>query len=154
MDDVTTNSSEDTAPERRGTPWLPQHRIAAAALIVGGIAIAAAVAWRQKQHAPHPAAPPTAASASASVAAAPQAPAPLTIGAIDAPAGEAVASTALHVSGWALAPDGIGGVEVRVDGRAYPARYGIARADVAQMKPGFPDTSAPGFAFDGEFAAL
>jgi hypothetical protein len=149
---VTTKPSKDPALETRAASSRPYHRIAAGALIVGAIAIAAAVAWRQDQHAPQSGTSP----AAARVAAAPQAaaPAPLTIGAIDTPADEAVVSTTLHVSGWALAPDGIRGVEVRVDGRAYPARYGIARADVAQVKPGFPDTSAPGFAFDGEFAAL
>ena len=60
--------------------------------------------------------------------------------------------TAIHVSGWTLASDGIRAVEVRVDGHAYAARYGIARPDVARAKPGFPDTAASGFAFDGEFA--
>jgi len=135
------------------SPLHSHHRVAAAALIAGAVAIAAAVAWRQDIRVPKPAVSPPAPAIA--VAPQPAAPAlPTTVGAIDTPSAEAVVATALHVSGWALAPDGIRGVEVRIDGRAYPARYGIARADVSHLKPGFPDSAAPGFAFDGEFGEL
>jgi len=76
------------------------------------------------------------------------------IGALDAPAAEAVTGTAIHVAGWALDPNGVRAVEVRVDGRPYAAQYGIPRADVAQAKPGYPDSAASGFTFDGELAPL
>ncbi len=142
---------DDKAALQRGASVArPHHKVAAGALIVGAIAIAAAIAWRQERPSPTPAAPsPATALPAVSRPIAPQA--PLTIGAIDTPVEEAVIGTAIHLSGWTLAPDGIRGVEVRVDGRRYPAQYGIPRADVAREKPGFPDTEAAGFAFDGEF---
>jgi len=138
---VTSTTNDNAAEARRLTSrsHLPQ-RVAAGALIVGAIAIAAAVAWRQDRLSAPTAAPPL--------------PAIVTIGAIDAPIEEAVLGTTLHVSGWTLAPDGIRAVEVRVDGRPYAAKYGIERADVAREKPGFPDSAAPGFAFDGDFSDL
>jgi hypothetical protein len=43
---------------------------------------------------------------------------------------------------------------MRLDGHAYVARYGIARPDVAQVKPGYADSAASGFVFDGDFAPL
>jgi hypothetical protein len=76
------------------------------------------------------------------------------VGAVDAPSAEAVVGTAIHVAGWALDPVGIHGVEVRVDAKPYAAQYGIPRADVAQVKPGYPDSAASGFIFDGELAPL
>jgi hypothetical protein len=49
---------------------------------------------------------------------------------------------------------GIRAVEIRLDGHAYPARYGIARADVAQIKRGYPDSVESGFSFEQDFAQL
>ena len=37
--------------------------------------------------------------------------------------------------------------------RRFPATTGIARADVAQANPGYPDSSTAGFAFTGDFSA-
>jgi hypothetical protein len=94
--------------------------IAAAFLIVSAIGIAAMIGWQQRQT--------------------PAVPLPAgTIGAVDAPADEALTDTGVRISGWALDPAGIRAVEIRLDGHAYPARYGIARADVAQIKRGYPD---------------
>src|SRR5207244_6464059 len=45
-------------------------------------------------------------------------------------------------------------VGLRVDGRSYPARYGLPRPDVAAQKPGFPDGAASGFSFEGTLADL
>ncbi len=112
-----------------------RHRFAAGLFIVGALAVAGTLAWRQA----HP--PRTE-------------PAIVSIGAIDAPVAEAVVGTTIHLSGWALDPEGVRGVEIRVDGRPYAAQYGIARPDVAKVRPGFPDSPASGFAFDGEFAEL
>jgi hypothetical protein len=75
-------------------------------------------------------------------------------GAVDTPAAEAVVDTTLHVAGWALDADGIRSVEIRIDGRLYEARYGIARPDVAAAKPGFPNSAAAGFEFGGDFSDL
>jgi hypothetical protein len=144
-EDVTGNTNEKRiAPRLSAAISSPQHRFAAGVLIVVAIAIAAAIAWRQERSSSPP---------SATLVAPPAAPA-VTIGAIDAPVEEAVVGTALHVSGWTLASDGIRGVEVRIDGKPYAAYYGAARAEVAREKPGFPDSANPGFAFDGEFAEL
>ena len=147
-----TASDESNEGASRGSEPASRvhHRVAAGALIFVAIVIAAAVA-SQQERAGAPATPrtPVEPTAAPPPAAAP----PITIGAIDTPTEEAVIGTTLHVSGWTLAPDGIRGVEVRVDGSRYPAQYGIVRADVAREKPGFPDTPAAGFAFDGEFAS-
>jgi hypothetical protein len=112
-----------------------RSHIGAVALIVASLVIAATVG--SPQH-PKPAAPLP----------------PGIIGAVDAPAAEAVVGTAVHVTGWALDPAGVRGVEVRVDGRPYAAQYGIARSDVGQVRPGYPDSDASGFVFDGELAPL
>jgi hypothetical protein len=109
--------------------------VAAAFLIVGAIGIAAVFSW---QHRRTPVAPLP----------------PGTIGAVDAPADEAIIGTAMRISGWALDPAGIRTVEIRLDGQPYPARYGIARADVALVKPGYPDSAEPGFSFESNFAQL
>ena len=75
------------------------------------------------------------------------------IGYVDVPAGAALIRPQLRVSGWALDAVGIDRVEIRIDGEPVPrvARYGLARPDVAQVKPGYPDSDASGFAFEGAF---
>ena len=127
------------------------ERIAAVVLVVTALAIAGRFAWQQ-HHSPAPV--PVSASAPVSALAPAPAPALATIGAVDAPSSEAIVGTAVHISGWALDPAGVRGVEIRLDGRPFPARYGIARPDVAQVKTGYSDSAASGFAFDGDFAPL
>jgi hypothetical protein len=61
---------------------------------------------------------------------------PTTLGSIDSPSAEAVLGTRIAITGWALDPAGIRSVDVRVEGVPYAARYGIARPDVALVKPG------------------
>ena len=80
--------------------------------------------------------------------------APTTVGFVDSPSAEAVTGTRVAITGWALDPVGISGVAVHVDGVAHAATIGIARSDVAQAKPGFPDSARAGFTFDGDFADL
>lgn len=126
--------------------------IAAALLIALSLAIAGSSAWREHRSS-HPAAAGSAPSATATMAP-PAAPTVGTIGSVDTPAAEAVVADTLQVTGWALDANGVAGVEVRVDGKPYAARYGIARPDVAAVKPGFPDSAASGFDFYGEFGAL
>ena len=72
------------------------------------------------------------------------------LGSIDVPAQDAITSPHVAVSGWALAQGGVRAIELRVDGRVFAARYGLPRADVASVHPGYPDSAAAGFAFDGE----
>ncbi len=79
---------------------------------------------------------------------------PGAIGNVDVPVAESVIGTLPSISGWALDPAGVQGVEIRVDGRPFAARYGILRADVAAAKPGYPDSAAAGFGFEGDFAGL
>ena len=51
--------------------------------------------------------------------------------------------------GWALDDDGVQAVDILVDGLvAGRASYGRARAGVTDKFPGFPDSAAPGFAFE------
>ena len=121
--------------------------IAATLLIATALGIAGTFAW-QERHSTTPVA--ASGPQPASYAAA-----PLTAsGAIDSPAGEAIVDTSLHVAGWALDSDGIRSVEIRIDGRPYEARYGIARPDVAASKRDFPNSAAAGFEFDGDFPDL
>jgi hypothetical protein len=81
--------------------------------------------------------------------------APGIVGSVEIPTQESVVGSALSASGWALARDGIRNVEVRIDGLPYAtARYGIPRPDVAKIHPGYPDSAASGFAFEGRFADL
>ena len=112
----------------------PDH-VAAAILVVSAIGIASVLGWHQRQK---PVTPPP----------------PGTIGSVDAPRDDTIIGNGIRISGWALDPAGIRVVEVRVDGKAFPARYGIARRDVAQINRGYPDSTEPGFSFDGDFASL
>ena len=77
-----------------------------------------------------------------------------TIGSIDSPSAEAVVGSRIAITGWALDRAGVRSVEVRVDGVPHAARYGVARPDVALVKPGFPDSAAAGFTFEGDFSDL
>ena len=126
----------------------------AAVLAAGGIH-----SLYQHLRAPAPAAPAVVAAPAASPASAPvvapiPAAAPTSIGFVDSPAVEAVVGTRIAITGWALDPAGISGVAVHVDGVPHAATIGIARPDVAQAKPGFPDSARAGFAFEGDFADL
>ncbi|HET9341205.1 MAG TPA: hypothetical protein VFQ55_19535, partial [Casimicrobiaceae bacterium] len=73
---------------------------------------------------------------------------------LDEPYSESIVGTKLTMRGWALAPDGIARVEIRLDGRVYQARYGVQRDDVSAARPGYPDNPFGGFTFDGDFADL
>jgi len=121
------------------------------------VAVVAGVEWYALvRHESSPAAPVT---ANATTAPAP-APAPKSAtsataqpqGDIDVPLGEAMTGPRVALSGWALAPAGIRAVEVRLDGRAFAARLGIARPDVAQARPGIRGNATAGFEFTGDFS--
>jgi len=126
--------------------------IAAIAIALCGGAIYA-LYWNGRVGAPVVAAPAPAATAAPAVAPIVAAQ-PATIGWVDKPEAEAVVGTRIAITGWALDPAGIKGVDVRVDGVPHAAKFGIARPDVAQAKPGFPDSAAAGFSFEGDFADL
>ncbi|HWM89724.1 MAG TPA: hypothetical protein VN493_03055 [Thermoanaerobaculia bacterium] len=54
----------------------------------------------------------------------------------------------LPIHGWALDDDGVEAVDLYVDGKpAGRANYGRGRPGVTQKHPNFPDSAAPGFAF-------
>ena len=120
-------------------------RIFAAFLaIVAAIAAFEFYALRQNQqeHA-GPAAP-------AAVAPTPRATGP--IGAIDVPIAEGLVGPRVVISGWTLDSAGIRAVEIRMDGKVFAARTGIARPDVAAQMPGFPGNPNGGFEFTGDFS--
>ena len=112
--------------------------------VVAAIAGFEFYALRKNQLEPLPAVEP------AAVAPAPRPAGP--IGAIDVPTAEGVVGPRVTVSGWTLDPAGIRSVEIRLGGKAFPARIGIARSDVAAQKPGFPDNPNGGFEFTGDFS--
>ncbi len=125
------------------------HRVGvgvAALLLAAAVATASFQAGYRRAPAPTPVPAPTA-------AAAPVLPKE-TIGWVDAPADELIVGDTVAVNGWALDPAGIRGVEIRVGDRAYPARFGLPRPDVAAEKPGYPDGAANGFAFTGSIPDL
>ena len=125
--------------------------LAAAALIAASLAIAGTFAWQERHAAPRAVVIPVPASAAPATAPASSF---RPIGAVDTPNEEAIVDTSVHIAGWALDQSGIERVEVRIDGRSYAARYGLARSDVAAVKPGFPDSAAAGFEFNGDFPDL
>ena len=54
----------------------------------------------------------------------------------------------LPIHGWALDDDGVAAVDILVDGIVVGrAQYGRQRPGVTDSFPGFPDSAAPGFAF-------
>ena len=54
----------------------------------------------------------------------------------------------LNVVGWALASTGVRRVVIQVDGENLgQASYGLPRADVTALFPGFPDSARPGWAY-------
>lgn len=131
-------------------PW--KERVAAGLLIAASLAIAGTLAWQDRHALRVPATPDGIRTATSPATA--QLARVDAVGSVDAPADEAIVDTNLRISGWALSPAGIERVEIRVDGRPYAARYGIARADVASVKSGYPDSAASGFEFSGDFAKL
>lgn len=71
---------------------------------------------------------------------------PSGVGFIDKPTAEILLHPVIDLSGWALDPSGIDKVEAVLDGKThFPLRFGIARPDVGQIHPGFPDSSQAGF---------
>ena len=77
---------------------------------------------------------------------------PGTIGFVDVPDAEAIVGHRVILSGWALDPVGVRAVEVRLDSHRFAARTGIARLDVARVKPGYPNGEHGGFEFVGDFS--
>jgi len=75
------------------------------------------------------------------------------IGWIDAPRDEGIVGPRVHISGWALAAQGIARVEARLGGHAVRARYGLPRHDVAAVRPGYPDNPRGGFEIVADFAS-
>lgn len=74
------------------------------------------------------------------------APVPPSIGFIDQPVDEILASSEFVVSGWALDQAGVSAVEAVLDGEhRFPLRYGVTREDVAATHGGFPDGARAGF---------
>jgi len=68
-----------------------------------------------------------------------------TIGWVDEPRSEGIAGPHVRLTGWALAMHGVRTVELRFEGHAFRARYGLPRHDVAAVRPGYPDNPNSGF---------
>ena len=119
--------------------------------VIAGVELFAVYTYRAAVDSPA-ATRPSAPAPTGKTAEAPRATAAPPVGAIDVPAAEAVLGPTVRISGWTLAPNGIRTVEIRVDGRAYPAKIGIARPDVAKIKTEFADRDHSGFEFSGDFS--
>ncbi len=128
--------------------------LAAIGVIAGAELYAVATRGRVADHsAPTTLAPTT--TGTAAVTPARTAPAPAaSVGSVDNPATDAVLGSRIAISGWALDPAGIRGVEIRIDGRRFSARYAVSRPDVARVMPGYPDSASSGFEFTGDLSAL
>jgi len=131
---------------------LRTRRVAAIIVTGGTVLLAGAAYWRSHS----PPATPAVATSVATPAAAPAAKQPqaVIIGSVDSPSSESIVGTVLEVNGWALASNGVQRVEVRVDGRAYDAAYGVRRPDILMAKPGYPDSASAGFSFRHDFDDL
>jgi hypothetical protein len=77
------------------------------------------------------------------------------IGFVDTPLPDPIVGRRLAAQGWALAASGVRVVELRIDGAAFAsARLGVARADVAAARPGYPNNASAGFEFDVDVSGL
>src|SRR5512140_3939207 len=76
------------------------------------------------------------------------------IGDVDTPRVDSLRGPQIALAGWALDGAGIRSVEIRIAGQALPARYGLARPDVAQARPGYPDSARAGFEFAANLTSL
>ena len=74
-------------------------------------------------------------------------------GDVDVPRETAIRGPAIAIAGWALDRAGIRGVELRFEGRSFPAQHGLARPDVTAAKPGYPDSARAGFEWRGDLSA-
>jgi hypothetical protein len=88
-------------------------------------------------------------SVPAATAPAMRAPAP--VGDIETPKTEAVVGPRITIAGWASAPSGIRTVEIRMEGRAFPARAGVPRPDVVRIRPDLGGDPNSGYEFFGDF---
>lgn len=79
-------------------------------------------------------------------------PLPPIVGWVDEPVSESTVADRLVTSGWALGAVGMKGVDIIVDGERHAASYGSSRPDVAAHEPRYPNGTASGFTFSGDFA--
>jgi hypothetical protein len=75
-----------------------------------------------------------------------------TIGWVDEPHSEGIIGPQVRITGWALATRRVRAVEVRFEGHAFAAHYGLPRHDVADVRPGYPDNPCSGFEFIGDLS--
>ncbi len=137
----TARRSRNTRPHASGRTWPAFLAVLALVAAVAGIELYAVATRGRADHGGEPAA-----------VVATVAPTGI-VGSIDAPAADALVGPNVTLSGWALDAAGIASVEVRLAGRTFAARYGLPRPDVAQARPGYPDSATPGFEFTGDLSA-
>ena len=122
---------------------MPRRLLIAGIVVAAGVAAALAHAPTRQQIA-----------VAVGLAQAEPVPAGPPIGALDRPVTEAVFSTTLKASGWALDRRGIESVVVNIAGKALDADYGMPRTDVAGVHPDYPHAGRAGFVIDRSLAAL
>lgn len=150
-DPAPTEPEHPSSARRSARRWFTGFLTLVA--VVAGFELASLVGQHRERASVAPGAAP-AVTAPASSAPAPTRVAAEPLGAVDAPTTEAVIGPNFVVSGWALDPAGIRAVEIRIDGKAYPARLGIPRPDVARIKTEIPDNANGGYELTGDFSHL
>ena len=125
----------------------PSRAPAVLAIVVVVAFLATLVAWRITHR-----------DAGAPAAGAPavpiEQPRPGTSGWVDGPPGDTAVGPIVRFDGWALDLTGIRRVEIRAGTSVFEARHGIARGDIAAVRPGYPASANAGWEFQGDFSAL
>jgi hypothetical protein len=73
------------------------------------------------------------------------------VGDVERPQTEAVVGPKIVLTGWATAPAGIRAVEIRMEGRVFPAKLGVTRLDVVRIRPDLGTKPDTGWEFVGDF---
>ncbi len=76
------------------------------------------------------------------------------VGNVERPPAEGVIGPKIVVSGWATAPSGIKAVELRMEGRVFPAKLGVTRLDVVRVRPELGSKTDTGWEFAGDFTGV
>ena len=118
---------------------------------LAGVELYALYAHRQEHPLPPPAASAPGMPAIPGAAAFSVNPTGAPVGDVERPPTEAVIGPHIVLTGWATSPAGIKAVELRMEGRVFPARLGVTRLDVVRIRPELGTKTDTGWEFVGDF---